>query len=477
MREEELQRRLTRLAERTAPPPRGSLARTVVAQHRTRRRQVIGLTTVLAAVAALVVAMTTLVGPAERPVSAVGVASPAEAVDVFTGPTRGSLAGDAAFVEGVRQLPWTTGGSSGTGLPDAPLDTRRVVFAGDVAGGRWALVVGANTAQPEPPDDDPARQTDLGALSDVAIAWFTGPPGASPDQLALQSVPRGVDPSLPAALHDPASGDLVVVTAPGDAVELSLRPDIAADGRVSRAWQPVGSPDGLAVLALPPLDGTYDTALRYRVTRDGAELTVTGPDGVPGSGPAEVSLTWLRPPPAPAAGDAVARSEIDAMLGRTGLTSAETTFTAVWAGDVPGPHDQPARVILLAQTVPSGAVYLSGTYGWPVTDGGGTGGTGCGSQVTAAGAPLDERTFALRCDVVDGTAEAQPVSSLVVIAPPAAVSARALDAGGAVLAGFPLVDGVGVVPFPERTATIETRAADGTVLQSTRPLTCADLGG
>jgi len=464
VREDELQRRLTRLADRSAPPPREQLARTVVARHRSRRRQVVGLTTVVAAVAALVVAMTTLVGPADRPISATEAAA---TVDVFTGPTRGSLAGDAAFVEGVRQLPWTTDGVSGTGIPDAPLDTRRVAFAGDVTGGRWALVVG-----------DPGTQPGSTGPDDVAIAWFAGPPGAAPDQLELLSVPRGVDPSLPAALRDAATGALVVLTAPGDTVEVSRRPEIAADAGVSRSWQPVDAPAGIAVLTLPPLDSPFDQALRYRVTRNGSQVTVAAPDGVadPERGSPEVPVTWLRPAPAPAPGDATARFEVYVMLGSTGLPAADTSFTAVWAGDVPGPHDRPARVTLLAQTVPSGSVYLSGTYGYSLTDDGGIGGTGCGSELVPAGPALAERTYALRCDVVDGTIEAETVSSLVVIAPAAAVSARALDLGGAVLAEFPLIDGVGVVPFPERAATIETLAADGTVLATTRPLTSADLG-
>ena len=68
------------------------------------------------------------------------------------------------------------------------------------------------------------------------------------------------------------------------------------------------------------------------------------------------------------------------------------------------------------------------------------------------------------------------ISSLVVVAPADAASARALDLEGAVLAEFPLADGVAVVPFPERTATVETLTTEGTVLQSSRPLTYADLG-
>ena len=39
-----------------------------------------------------------------------------------------------------------------------------------------------------------------------------------------------------------------------------------------------------------------------------------------------------------------------------------------------------------------------------------------------------------------------------------------------------VIDGVAIVPSPERAATIETRAADGTVLATTRPRTSADLG-
>ena len=45
----ELQQRLTRLAERTAPPPREQLAGAVVAQHRAQRRQRIGVTGLVAA--------------------------------------------------------------------------------------------------------------------------------------------------------------------------------------------------------------------------------------------------------------------------------------------------------------------------------------------------------------------------------------------------------------------------------------------
>ena len=482
--EEQLQQRLSRLAERTAPPPRESLAGTVVARHRARRRQAIGMTGLVAVVATLVVTTTTLIdGQGAEPTSAtaVGAAGPesavaAAAVDVLAGPTRGSLAGDEDFVAAVRQLPWTSEATGGADVPDAPVATRWVVFAGDVPGGRWALVAGENDA--EPGQDDPELQTDLGALSDLAVAWFVGPPGATPDQLELLSVPRGVDPQYPQALADSATGALVVITAPGDEVELSLRPEIAADATVSRSWEPVDAPDGLVVTSLPPSQTAYTPAVRYRVTRDGTELRTTGPDGRGRADRAapDVPLAWWRVRPAPAPGDVMVATEVEQVLGQIGLAADEVSFAVPWAGDVPAPRDGTARVTVLAATLPSGAVYLTAPYGHALDTEGYVGGSTCGSQVVPAGAPLEQRTIALRCDVGDGSGLGDDESSLVVVAPPAAASARVLDAGGAVLTDLPLTDGVAVVPFPEGTVTVEARAADGTVLAPTRPLTHADLG-
>jgi len=328
---DDLPDRLTRLAERTAPPPRESLARTVVARHRTQRRQALGTTGLVAAVAALVLLSTTLGGPTDDPSTAIsadaaGPGSAVAVVDVLAGPTRGSLAGDAGFVGAVRQLPWAGGDLAGSDVPDAPVASRRVVFAGDVPGGRWALVVGEDDARPVV--DDPELQTDLGALSDVAVAWFAGPPGAAPGQLELLGVPRGVDPQYPVALSDSTTGALVVVTAPGDQVEVSLRPEIAADGTVTRSWQPVDAPDGLAVVAVPPSGTSYTESLRYRVVRDGEEVTTTGPDGRGGLDrtPPQVAPDRLRPAPAPAAGDVVVGSEAARVLAQLGLPPAEVGF-------------------------------------------------------------------------------------------------------------------------------------------------------
>ncbi|MGY1858016.1 hypothetical protein [Modestobacter sp. SYSU DS0290] len=480
----DLHDRLHRLAERTAPPPRHDLAEVVATRHRTQRRQALALTAVAAAVAAVVVAAPTLL--TGSPPTAVSSASPAMqrfGADVLAGPTRGSLAGDRAFVEGVRQLAWTTGdepaaGNGYPGVPDPPEETRWVVFAGDVAGGRWALVAGENTARPQPPYDAPERQTDLGALGDTAIAWFVGPPGATVEQMELVG-PQPVDPSQPQALADGVTGALVVITAPGDEVAVSARPEVAADATVSRTWQPVDAPDGVAVVELPPnptLSG-YSQALSFRVQRDGQEVLTSGPWSRwnPDAVAAEVPVTWLRDRPTASEVDRVLEGRPQELLARTGASPEEAEVSVVWAGDVPSPMPEPAGVHLVTATLPSGASYTEALLHQAMADGS-VAGTMCGTELRPAGPPLPEQTFVLRCDATDFSLDPEAVSSLVVVGPATAVTARALDADGAVVDEFPLTDGVAVVPAPDQVARVETVDATGRTVARTPVMGHADWG-
>jgi hypothetical protein len=96
------------------------------------------------------------------------------------GPARGSLAGDAAFVEAVRQLSWSDPGARAAAPPPAG---SQVLFAGDVPGGRWALVSRPLTVPPPLVDDDELeRQL---RVDSVALAWF------APDGLAVGVAPEG----------------------------------------------------------------------------------------------------------------------------------------------------------------------------------------------------------------------------------------------------------------------------------------------
>jgi hypothetical protein len=64
--------------------------------------------------------------------------------------------------------------------------------------------------------------------------------------------------------------------------------------------------------------------------------------------------------------------------------------------------------------------------------------------------------------------------TLAVVATDPAATARLLDGDGALVAELPVTDGLAVDAAPEATATVEVRAADGTVLASVEPLPSRD---
>jgi hypothetical protein len=251
MRDDELRARLTALADATAPPPRADLAAVVEHRHRARRRSQLRLGAVGAVVVATVAVAVGQVlvpdAPSSEPATAV-----AEAPDVHDlpasgdGPTHGSLADDAAFVEAVRQLSWSDPGARAAAPPPAG---SQVLFAGDVPGGRWALVSRPLTVPPPLVDDDELER-ELG-MGSVALAWFAGPPGAAPDELRLWSAPAITEPGLPAALWDPATGTLAVA-APSPAVTARV-----VDGNgTPLAELPLD--DGLAVQTVPEGTATVE---------------------------------------------------------------------------------------------------------------------------------------------------------------------------------------------------------------------------
>jgi hypothetical protein len=250
VRDDELRARLAALADAAAPPPRADLAAVVERRHRARRRAQLRLGAVAAAVGAAVAAGQLVVpdGPSADPATAVADAPAPGALTPGDGygPVRGSLAGDTAFVEAVLRLSWSDPGAVGTAPPPAG---SRVLFAGDVPGGRWALVARPLTVPPPLMDDDELeRQLDPGS---VALAWFAGAPGAAPDELRLWSAPVVTEPGRPAALWDPATGTLAVV---------SPFPAVAARV-VDGAGTPVAElplPDGLAVQTVPEALATVE---------------------------------------------------------------------------------------------------------------------------------------------------------------------------------------------------------------------------
>ena len=472
MDETALRERLERLAWRTAPSVRDAdeLARSVADGVRARRRQ----EWIVAAMAVVLVAV--LVGvPALRSKPERDVQPAAPTPGVYSTHTRGNLADDGEFVDAAVRLPWA--GPEGVQEIEPPLDSRHVVFAGLAGGAKWALVAGVPPGVPTPPDDDADGLPDLDRVERFAIAWFSGPSSAGPEAMTLYGEPRIVDADEPTAVLSPtkpfgsSSGSaVIVVAAPGDQIEMSGLAFIRPDGDIAREFELASTSDGLHISEGGQVDASIDLAMRYRVLRGGNEFvglpqTEPAPDFVP----PRVDLARLRPASAPAPGDAAVTSAIDELLSHLGLWARIWDFTVLWAGDLPAP-DGGARLTVLAGEVEDGGVYLTGALGRDV--GGRIGEASCGAETRPAAASLDDLVVVLRC----GSASGAPIDSLVVVAPPSSMTARALDGSGSLLGEYPLTDGVVVVPTPVDLATVQVLGADGETIDERSPMGQVDWG-
>ncbi|MFP5370386.1 MAG: RNA polymerase sigma factor, partial [Actinomycetes bacterium] len=457
----DLAEELRRLVEGVARPPfdpvaaAAALSREAVGR---RRRRLTGIAGALAAAVVTVVA----VRPDDRPATPdVPAVVPAEAIAVHDLPTRGSLAGDTAFLDGVRALPWESEIFGVDGAPAYAMPSfRRVVFAGDVPGGRWALVVGSSSS------GDPRGGPD--GSGDLLQAWFTGPPGAAPEQMALSSYPLGVPPDVPVALLDPRTGTLVVVAAPGDAVEVSERSVLAADGSRSRPYQPADTTEGIATTRIGLGGTTLPFAVHYRVLRGGTVVASSSPEWVVSSvGPdlPVVDISYPRGIPAADAASA-AQSAALAVLVPLGLPVRGTDVVARWAGPLPEPADGALAVVTV--TAPSGAVVT--TAHWQAVSGTGdvTSGGECGLDIRPAGEPTEQRVLAVGCEVYSATTGAVVDEVLVVLVPPSVTALRAYDMRGRFLADLPVPeDGVLLGAKPPGTAEVEAETAGGILLGRT----------
>jgi hypothetical protein len=374
-------------------------------------------------------------------------------VSVYAGPTRGSLAGDEDFLRAIRDSGWA--------LAAETPGPRRVVFAGDVPGNRWALVAAGGS---------PSRP--------ATTAWFAGPAHAPPDQMELLSIRVTPDPAEPVSVTDPGSGSLVVVAAPDDRVRVSDRPEIGVGGSITRTFRTVPTSRGVARVGLAPVPHATMTAVRLQVARGDRRLNIPPPTvvGIPGTPQVVGTPTQLRPRPSSAPGDAAVEPRLRAVLGQLGEPAGNTPVTALWGGDLPGPNDQPARLTILAIPQPSGAVVVTTPYGYAADLDGRTGSSWCGTGVLPAGIPLAQRVVAVQCDLSDLSEDREISRFLVVVAPRTALSMRLLDAGGNVLRERPLADGVAVVRSPGRVAQVDVTTADGGTT-SVIPLVDADLAG
>ncbi|MGY1619690.1 hypothetical protein ACI797_23360 [Geodermatophilus sp. SYSU D00691] len=397
----------------------------VLERFRTGRRRRIALAAGAAClVAALAVLVPVLGGnaPADRGAPATEAPPPAGGPE-WTEPVRGSLAGDTAFLEEVLDRRVTDVDGA-----EAPAATHRVVFAGDGDGVRWALVAGVVDGRP-------------------VARWFTGPAGAPAADLEAGGSEGGLRPGRPLGYaRTTAEGTVVLVLCqPGDTVLFSTGVEVDADGSFGRTWTADPAVDGTVVHRAPA--GTTGTGLRFRVERDGV-LVGAGPTAktfADGPEPFDPSAVLTRPPvrgggTAPAAAVVTA---VHRVLDPTGLPADAVDVATLWTTPLPEHFGRDARAVVVAVTVPSGAVVTSTAYGYATGDG--PVARPCGTAVHPAGTALDDLLVAAECEVVTSEGDRR---SVLVSAPPGAGSVQLLSASGELLREAALTAGAAVVGDP-----------------------------
>lgn len=392
--------------------------------------------------------------------------------------TRGSLAADGAFNDALRSVPWTyqqwrspdgAGVTTDPQLQPAPgwtsettdlaaayrPDQRTVLFAGDVPGGRWALIA-------------------LDSAYGDTVAWFSGPADARPDQMTISGMPQAVSAGEPLVHLDLADEQrtLVVVTEPGDQVELSDRVILEADGTMNRAFAPMPDEDGDGVI-VTTLDSStrFGVAASVRVSRDGeavwqaAPSTAGRPAGIdrdnargwpigittrtsatvdPGYDYLNEALTALAP----------FGLDLDDLASEDGAE-----LTTVFQGSTNGPltPGETPVVSIYSIQMPSGARVLVG--GW----------TNAPGDTTPEGQRPDQGVPYLDVRPADASVGQDVVAArmtvgtdvLVISAPTTADTAIVLDGRGAELTRLSLVDGMTSMAFPSGATAVQIVGQDG----------------
>ena len=362
----------------------------VLAVRRRRR------TTAALAAAALVAAVPVTVAVLDRPadpaaVDGVDRAEPRAATAVGRRPGR-----TAARVAGRRRRvprggpPRAVGHSTTTRRsPTAPWSTRATRGAG-----RVALVVA----------DTP---------SGLDGAWLIGPPYAPVDELRPW-VPAQIGRNRPAAVLVEGFGRaaVVVVAAPGDAVEISPRLLSEQSGALRREWTAVRADDGTAVVEVDGPEVGRSAAVR--VLRDG-RLAARPAVGVPGAGgrtgPFELEpLRRGTADPDPAlVGEAAARIALPFGVGVDALSTE-----LLWSGELTRTGGL-GSVVVLAARVPGNAHVVT-AFGRLGSVRGGLE-VPCGTTSFPAELPPSIVTVATVCSVFDGSDAGADRTWLVVTAP------------------------------------------------------------
>ena len=417
--ETELRDRLSSAASRADHWPDGLVTADDVIDRRrvARRRHALGGALVAVAVAAAVLVSTVLPGGhQEVPPAAPAAPSITAPLDVWGAPTRGSLAGDADVLAAVMAEKWSYGG---------PPADRRVVFAGDLGARRWALLAGTVGGQlwgqwfVEDPADPAAGFTEAG------------------------SAPLPADGISHAEVLSPQDGALAVVAQPGDQVSVSPGLVVDADGSVRREWTPLVVDDGVASSGLP----WPGVAFQFRVERAGRELPSVTTSGVLDyATTADAQAVATQEPRRPSTGTATpagVQMALGELQSRLGLTVAQLQPALLWTGALSAPDGSTGQAVVVAMTVPSGAVLTSTVWDTPARDPLMPGeAQPCGVGISPAGTALEDLVVVAECAVGQTVVQRQ----LVVSAPAGSTQVQLETAAG------PLdpqqLAGSGVLPDP-----------------------------
>jgi hypothetical protein len=423
--------------------------------RRTQRRHRMGLVALAAALVAIVALVPLTIGNDGRGQTATPSGTPSTAPAAPDGPVvpyqryglppRGSLAGDAGYLQGLLDRPWSRLDPS----TDPARETRQVVFAGEVPGGVQALVVG---------------EQDGGLVG----LWLNGPVGAGPGQLEASNEAGPVDPSLPLTFThiQDGVGALIVLGRPGDVIEVSTGREVGVDGSLTQLpYRLVGDSTGLAVV---DVTGLSQLATAVRVTRDGQVVDLFSQGGGGGGTYEEPDLTGAL---AGAAGDpdqGIVRAALDVVLPQLGLTIDQVQVQVLWGGAIGNSAEPDAVAAALTVRTPSGAVLLLGWMGWDRAseqEGGGLGATGpCAIALLPAGTDVSVTGVAMSCDLYSTRDGSDLGHQLVVVPPAGTTDLQAIGAGGEVLQAYGLNGSAVVVPAPDGVARVTALDAAGQVL-------------
>ncbi|MBE1484889.1 hypothetical protein [Plantactinospora soyae] len=437
-----LQREADGIGVLSDPWPR--FAKREVRHRRTRR---LGTLAVAAAVVAVALGIPANVVPLPGWPPNVAPAAPPSAL--AEGPTRGSLAGNRAWLTALRDQVDGFDDPQGIGRWEvADRKEIRVVYASDRPGPRLALVFA------------PLR---LGSRTEWHFLWYEGPTGADARQMRAAGGEQNTDPSvltvMRATMEEGGFG--IAIGPPDSTVTIVGDPYYSPSGRVEPRQLAVPDGPGVGVVVLPPTQ--FRSGLITRVTRDGdlvhQERLGGGAYGPLFGMPGESTDAVLDAAVQEARGPAVDRTLLTDLIS-TAIEDSHLPPTGVavrlhWSATLRG-----QTAVLLTVQPPGGGV-IAYAMRWNGADRSTR--TELRLLLPAEGAERRPLGWRLRAEGSDTRTD-----QVMVVAPVDAVTASVTIGGGTPVA-VPLDSskaGRTRVP-PNQPATVTAYSADGSVLAST----------